>query len=195
MHNSGRRYSSRRPSQHIQPSPIDDNLEDEEEVVLPPNGRMRAVITGVVGGIITLIVHIRIVYANASLLNQGTHPGESVSSQATNIASLLGFWSFPIHLLIAFFLGMLVGWIAVKRNLGTLAGRLFGGIIGVGLFLAPYLPGYPGVITTTIVINEWFFAGLAVALVRLLLYIAAGGFMSWMGACLATRKHPYYRSR
>src|SRR5437667_3836887 len=117
MHNSDRRYPSRRPSQHIQPSPTEAYLEDEEEIVLPPNGRIRAMITGVVGGIITVIIHIRIVYANAPLLNQGTHPSESVSSQATNIASLLGFLSFPIHLLIAFSLGILVGWIAVKRNL------------------------------------------------------------------------------
>jgi hypothetical protein len=151
---------------------------------------------GAIGGIIVvLIIHVIIPYANAPLLNQGTHPGESVSSQATNLAFLLGFLSVPIDLLIAFFLGMLVGRIAVKRDLGTRAGRLFGGIVGVGPFLAHYLPGYPGVITTTIVINAWFFWGLAMALGQLLLYIGAGGFMSRMGACLATRKHPYYRSR
>ncbi len=195
MHNSGRRHSSRRPSQHIQPSPIEDYLEDEEEIVLPPNGRLRAVITGVVGGIITVIVHIRIAYAYAPLLNQGTHPGESVSSQATNLASLLGFLSVPIDLLIAFFLGMLVGRIAVKRDLGTRAGRLFGGIVGVGLLATHYIPGYPGVITTTIVINAQFLQGIGVAILLLLLYIRVGGFMSRMGARLATRKHPYYRSR
>jgi hypothetical protein len=188
MRNSDRRYSAQQ---------IEEGLHEEVAYDPPHNGLIPTLIIGCIGGIIALAIPIAIVLFNSSLFNAAA---DAASQNRTGLSyqmavSILG-WQCSgvfIDLLIAFAVGMIVGKIVVKRRLGFLAGAITGAIVYLGLFLAQYIPGYPGVITTD-ARGPWL-PGVLTALVLFLLWSGVGGLMSLLGARITTGRHPHYYSQ
>jgi hypothetical protein len=186
MPNSGRRYQSQTSSE--------DYL--EEEYVFPPNGWIYSIIIGIVGGIIALAVPVIIALANASLFNAGasaaSKAGEGIPDQLASSLFALQCVSTLIDLAIAFVVGMVARRIVVKWWLSLVAGAVTGAFVNLGLFLTHYIPGYPGVITTTSATGTWIehFLGF---IIPILLYAVVGGVTSLAGAYITPSKHPYYR--
>lgn len=176
-------------------SPFTENEQEEEQGdLVPPNALISSIIIGSIGGMIALAVPITIVLSNVSLYSAGSRPDASIQVDTL----IVGLWCLGVIIdqVLAFLTGMVVGKIAVKRKLGFLAGALVGGITYLGLFLVHYIPGYPDTITPrTGSINIG--AGLlAILLSIVLLAVSAliGGLMGLWGARLTTRRHPYYYS-
>jgi hypothetical protein len=183
----------------MHPPPIEDDLEEEQEALLPPNGLISSIIIGSIGGIIALAVPIAIVLINASLFREASHldPNTPPNQAAIQVANSVLAWqcsSAFVDLLIAFIVGMIVGKIAVKRKLGFLAGVLVGGIVFLGTFFAHYIPGYPDIISGSATTSTTGMAlvALLTTMIPLVIYALAGGLMSLWGTRITTRRHPYY---
>ena len=188
MSNSDRRNSSR------QSQDIDDNLYYEEEpaYTLPRNGLTRAIVIGFVGGLVALAISIGIVVSNASLFNEGARLGNNMPIGVASSILKIQLASLGIDLIIAFIVGMFVGWVAVKRWWGFLAGLAVEVVVQVGIFLAQYIPSYPGIIASKG--SNWIL-GVLIGIVIALFWIVVAGLISLLGTRIVTRKHPYYLMR
>jgi hypothetical protein len=186
MSNSDRRNSSRQSQE------IDQNLYYEEpEYTLPRNGLTRAILIGFVGGVVALAVSIGIVVFHASLFNEGARLGDNMPLE---VASAISSWSLvgvAVDIIVAFVVGLFVGRVAVKRSRGFWAGAIVGFVIQFGIFVAQYIPGYPGVISgngmTSLIQRVLGFV------TSIFFYALFGGLLGWLGTRIVTRKHPYYR--
>jgi hypothetical protein len=192
MPNSDRRNSSQQSQE------MDEYPYKEQEYTLPRNGLISSLIIGLIGGFIALAIPIAIVLINASLFSAAA---SAASKDETGLSYQLAIslltWQCSgvfVDLLIAFGIGMIVGKVAVKRKLGFLAGAITGGIVYLGIFFAQYIPGYPGVITTTGTSGTWL-PGFLTAIGLCLIWALVGGLMSLWGTTIATRRHPYYLLR
>ncbi len=186
MPNSGRRNGSQASSEDYV----------KEQYVLPPNGLRNSIIIGIIGGITALAVPVIIALANASLFNAGASAaskgGEGIPSQLASSLFALQCVSTLIDLAIAFGVGMAAARFVVKWWQSVVAGAVTGAIVQLGLFLTHYIPGYPGVITTTNATGTWFEHILAF-IIPLLFYAGVGVVASLAGASITPFKHPYYR--
>jgi hypothetical protein len=162
-----------------------------------PRGHLRkALIIGVIAGLIATLQGIIITVANASLYHTvSITPQNKLSlSLAEAVVGLLCLNLF-ISLIIYFAAGFITGKVAVDRRLGFLAGFAAEAVAYIFGYIVQQVPGYPSAHATG------FSGGLAglsggiiTALILLVLAGVIAGLVSFFGAWLATRRHPYYKS-
>jgi hypothetical protein len=176
------------------PSQSDDHPPTQRDARLPRRGLSSAVIAGALAGILAALLTIII-----TLLNAGTFHAASqqiaVDRLTVRTALALAAWellTFALALLIGFFVGLIVGKIAVQRRLGFLTGALAGAVFSLILFFVDLIPSYPGNLT----VNGPTTTGgsLVISFLFLCLWSVGGGLVSLFGTWLTTVSHPHYLS-
>lgn len=163
---------------------------------LPPGRVQKALIIGVIAGVVCAIQSIGITLFNATTY-QAFDTARDTAVKNALAFTIVGYatLTFVITLFICLIAGFITGKIAVQRRLGFLAGFIAGLIIDAISFVTHYIPNYPGnQHTNGIGIGDLgtAFGGLIVILIFLLIWGIIGGLVSLLGARMATRKHPYY---
>jgi hypothetical protein len=185
--------------------PFDDETEvdfdDSDELQgfvspeLPHNRFIKALIIGIVAGLLCAIQSVVITLVNSSTYQTYTSSGTQQSVQNALAFTLFGLacLTFSISMLICFFAGFVTGKVAVLRRMGFLTGFVAGAITYALSFLLNYIPGYPTHLASSGVRGLVAVgSGILASLIFLLLWGVIGGLVSLAGAWLATRKHPYY---
>src|SRR5713101_5661664 len=218
MRDANQQYPLHQPGGNGRHQPFDDNDEDEfddeevlQEAVQPgrepfhqrevpsspqlPRGRFKkTLLIGAIAGVIAVLQGIIITLANASLYHTvSTTPQDKLSlGLAEAVVGLLCLNLF-ISLIIYFAAGFITGKVAVDRRLGFLAGFAAEAVAYILGYIVQQIPGYPSAHATG------FSGGLAglsggiiTALILLALAGVIAGLVSFFGAWLATRRHPYY---
>ena len=150
-----------------------------------------------VAGILVAIITVVFTLVNAPLYQRAASLAKSNPTQLPlDVASSI-VWIFVltgiISLIIYFIAGFIIGRVAVARRLGFFGGFLASAIAQIIGYIIGQIPNYPGSLNTGFSSNPLKAGGgLIVALVFLVLAGLIGGLLSWLGARLATRRHPYY---
>jgi hypothetical protein len=161
---------------------------------LPRRGLQSAVITGIIAGVLTVLINVAITLLNIPLFQQALREGKNLTLNTA--FPLLGVecLNFFVSLVICFFAGFVIGRIAVRRQLGFIAGMLTGVINYLGSFVVRYIPNYPGNMTSNAPGGiEALTGGIVVVIVFLLIWGMIGGLVGLWGTWTASRKHPYYQ--
>ena len=219
MQNSDQQYPFHQPGGNGRHHPFDDDTVDVEggfqdpvepgqasfyQHESPSSPRLlrghfsKALIIGLIAGILCAIQSVVITIANASTYQEYITSGAQQTVQNALAFTLFGLacLTFFISMLICFIAGFITGKVVVARRLGFLTGFVAGVITYALSFLLNYIPGYPthlagsgsgGLIGVS--------GGIVVSLVFLLVWGLIGGLVSLAGAWLATRRHPYYYAR
>jgi len=195
MHNSERRHSSRRLPEDRDFSPIDETVEEDyqEEHAAPRRGWTYALIVGLVGGIITVIVPVGIVILNASLFNEA---GSAASKGGTGLSALLGpllIWQCVgviAEIILVFFIGRHIGKMTGKRWPGLVGGAVAGAVINLLILAAQYIPSYPGMLRT-INSNHMGYDPILAIVVPLAVYAVVGAIISFFGALTTANKYSH----
>ncbi len=175
-----------------------DDKDDLQGIVssqLPQNRFTKALIIGIVAGLICAIQSVVITLVNSSTYQTSVTSGTQQAVQNAIALTLLGLacLTFSISMLICFIAGFVTGKVAVLRRMGFLTGFVAGAIIYTLSFLLNYIPGYPTHLASSGVRGlVGVGSGILVSLIFLLVWGVIGGLVSLAGAWLATRKHPYY---
>ena len=153
-----------------------------------------------VAGILVGILNIVLTLVNAPLYRQAAQPlyVNHPSLMPLNIASaIFGLFLLTgvIGLIIYFIAGFITGKVAVARKFGFFGGFVASAIAQIIGFIVQYIPSYPGKInsgssSSSSPLNIG--GGTITALVILALVALIGGLLGWLGAKLATRRHPFY---
>lgn len=216
MRDADEQYPFHQPRGNGRHHPFDDDTEDDRgglpQAVQPeqaplhqrrapsspqlPRGRFsKALIIGVIAGLICAIQSVVITLVNAS-----TYQAYVTSSAQHTVQNALAFTifslaclTFVVSMLIVFAAGFITGKVTVARSMGFLAGFVAGVITYALSFLLNFIPSYPTHLASSsgsglIGVS----GGIVVSLVFLLLWGVIGGLVSLGGAWLATRRHPYY---
>ena len=163
--------------------------EEEYSLTLPERGLWYVVITGIVSGVLIMIVNIAITLSNSGAYQSAARAGSSISPTTAGVVAGLLCLNLFIELLIFGVTGYLVARRVTQRRLGFLAGAIGGAIAYLASFLVRYIPNYPGNTATSSATNG---ATIGITLIFVLVSALLGGLISFFGAWLATRKHPYY---
>lgn len=162
---------------------------------LPNNRLVKALIIGIVAGLLCAFQSVVVTLVNSSTYQTYETSGTQQSVQNAVAVTLLGLacLTFGISMLICFIAGFITGKVAVLRRMGFLTGFVAGAITYTLSFLLNYVPGYPthlasGGVRGLVEVGS----GLFVSLIFLLVWGVIGGLVSFAGAWFATRKHPYY---
>ena len=181
-------------------SPIDEQYDQDDTVLsaaeLPPDRTKKALLIGLVAGLLCVAQSIIITLVNASTY----HAFDTARDQAVKNAlafTIFGYamLTFFITLLLLLIAGFITGKIAVQRRSGFLSGFVAGLIIYGASFIINYIPGYPGnqhTSSTGPTDTGIVLGGIIIILVFFLVWGVIGGLMSLLGAWIATRRHPYY---
>jgi hypothetical protein len=187
---------SRQPFDDDTEVEIDDNDDFQEPVSpqLPQNRFTKALIIGIVAGIIAALQGIIFTLANASLYHTvSTTPQDKLSLDLAEAIFGLFCLNLFISLLIYFIAGFVTGKAIVERKMGFLVGFVAAAVSFILSLIVQQIPGYPNARGTGL---SGGLSGLAGGLLTILILLAIsgviGGFVSLVGAWLATRKHPYY---
>ncbi len=216
MRDAEQQYPLHQPGGNGRHHPFDDDTEDDlgglQEPVQPgqaplhqrevpsspqlPRGHFsKALIIGLIAGILCAIQSVVITLVNASTYQTYVTSGAQQTVQNALAFTLFGLacLTFFISMLICFIAGFITGKVAVARRMGFLTGFVAGVITYALSFLLNYIPGYPTHLASSgsgglIGVS----GGIVVSLVFLLVWGLIGGLASLAGAWLATRRHPYY---
>ncbi|HEY6287480.1 MAG TPA: YrzE family protein [Ktedonobacteraceae bacterium] len=172
-----------------------DELQESVSPQLPQNRFTKALIVGIVAGLLCAIQSVVITLVNSSTYQTYVTSGTQQTVQNAVALTLFGLacLTFSISMLICFIAGFVIGKVAVLRRMGFLTGFIAGAIIYSLSFLLNYIPGYPTHLTSSGVRGlVGVGSGILVSLIFLLVWGVIGGLASLAGAWLATRKHPYY---
>jgi hypothetical protein len=159
---------------------------------IPQRGLYYAVITGVIAGVFTALLTIVVTLVFAGTFHAASQQiavDRLTVKTALALAGLL-LLNFSLCLLAGFFVGLIVGKIAVRRRLGFLAGALAGAVFYLITFLASLIASYPGNLAgngTTITAGS-----LVISCLLLCLWSIGGGLVSLFGTWVATVRHPHY---
>src|SRR5215471_7179880 len=162
---------------------------------LPHNRFAKALIIGIVAGLLCAIQSVVITLMNSSTYQTYVTSGTQQSVQNAIAATLFGLacLTFGISMLICFIAGFVTGKVAVLRRMGFLTGFVAGAITYALGFLLNYIPGYPTHLSSSGVRGLGDVSGgIFVSLFFLLVWGLIGGLVGIAGAWLAPRKHPYY---
>ena len=152
-------------------------------------------IISLVAGILVAFINIVVTLVNAPLYQQAASYAKDPTHMPLNVASSI-FWLFVvtgiISLIIYFIAGFITGRVAVARRLGFYCGFVASVIAQVIGYIAGQIPNYPGSLNTGFSNPLKAGGGIIAALIFLVIAGLIGGLFSWLGARLATRRHPYY---
>jgi hypothetical protein len=173
--------------------PLEEDFEEQRGSSLPPNRTMRAIIIGVIAGVLCAAESVIVTLANAPIYQEASKAtGNELSSIATTIAGLACL-TFLISLVIYFVAGYITGKVAIVRRLGFLAGLIAGAVNYAASFLKQYIPNYPGNVPASGSPSAGAIVGGFLVIVGFLVVSGLiGGLCGWFGARVATRRHPYY---
>ena len=147
-------------------------------------------------GILVAIVNIIFTLVNTPLYRQAASYAKQPTLMPPNVASaIFGLFVLTgiISLVIYFIAGFIIGRVAVARRLGFFGGFVASAIAQIIGYIVGQIPNYPGSINTGFSSNPLKSGGgLIAALIFLVLAGLIGGLLGWLGARLATRRHPYY---
>jgi Mn2+/Fe2+ NRAMP family transporter len=190
MQNSEKHYPNRREARNAHYDEEAESYADE----IPTGGSTKALLIGLIAGIVGALVSVIITFLGSSLYQQAAMEANHTSATSTDfIVAGLNCLSFFVSLLVCFLAGFSTGKRAVLRKFGFFAGALAGAVMFLFSFLTRYIPNYPGNIVSQGATNVAAFSrGLIVSLVFLLIWFFIGGLIGLWGAGRATRKHPYY---
>lgn len=177
-----------RRSMHQREAPV--------QPTLPAGGARKMLGIALVAGILAAFANIITTLVNAPLYQQAASYAGHPSQMPLNIASaIFGLFVLTgvIGLVIYFIAGFITGRVAVARKFGFFGGFVASAIAQIIGFIVQYIPNYPGKINTGFSSNPLNVGGgLIAALVILVVVALIGGLLGWLGAKLATRRHPYY---
>ena len=188
MKNANSGYTPRRRSTYQNQAPA--------QPTLPAAGTRNMLSISLGAGILVALINIVFTLVNAPLYQEAASYASHPTNMPLNVASSI-FWIFVItsiiSLIIYFIAGFIIGRVAVARRLGFYGGFLASVIALVIGYIVQQIPNYPGTIDTGFSINPLKTAsGLIAALIILILAGLIAGLLGWLGARLATRRHPYY---
>ncbi len=165
-----------------------------DESLLPPNGLIKALLAGVIGGIVGIAIQVILTLLNASAFLQAASNKSQNPSGADYLVVGLACLNFLVAIVLCLGTGFVVGKIAVQRRSGFYAGALVAAIIYLASVVVNYIPNYPGHSTTNQAASVGAFSGgILISLVFLLVWMLLGGLFGLWGTRLATRNHPYYQ--
>lgn len=163
---------------------------------LPAAGARKMLSISLVAGIIAAITNVVFTLVNAPLYQQAASYANHPSQMPLNVASaVFGLFVLTgvIGLINYFIAGFIIGRVAVARKFGFFGGFVASAIAQIIGFIVQYIPNYPGKINSGISSNPLNIGGgLITALIILVLVALIGGLLGWLGAKLATRRHPFY---
>jgi hypothetical protein len=163
---------------------------------LPAAGARKMLSISLVAGIIAAITNIVFTLVNAPLYQQAASYANHPSQMPLNVASaVFGLFVLTsvIGLIIYFIAGFITGRVAVARKFGFFGGFVASAIAQIIGFIVGQIPNYPGKINSGVSSNPLNIGGgLITALIVLVLVALIGGLLGWLGAKLATRRHPFY---
>ena len=163
---------------------------------LPAAGARKMLSISLVAGIIAAVINIVATLVNAPLYQQAASYANHPSQMPLNVASaVFGLFVLTgvIGLINYFIAGFIIGRVAVARKFGFFGGFVASAIAQIIGFIVQYIPNYPGKINSGISSNPLNIGGgLITALIILVLVALIGGLLGWLGAKLATRRHPFY---
>lgn len=178
-----------------QPGPMHQRARPDEPQ-LPPRRVRNTLIIAIVAGFFGVVQTVIVTLANASLYRDAAQFAGRATQMPVGVAeTIFGLFCLTsgISLLIYLVAGYVIGKVSVDRRMGFFGGFVAGLLAQAIGFLIQYIPGYPGTV------NSGFSGGLAgfgggliTALVLTLLVALVAGLVSFLGALLATRRHPYY---
>ena len=148
-----------------------------------------------VAGILVAIINVVFTLVNAPLYQQAASYASHPNQMPLNVASaIFGIFLITsvIGLIIYFIAGFIIGRVAVARRLGFYAGFLASVISLIIGYIIQQIPNYPGSLNTGFSNPLKAGGGIIAALIFLIIAGLIGGLLSWLGARLATRRHPYY---
>ncbi len=166
----------------------------QRHAFLPQRGLYYAALAGVIAGVLAALLTIVIILVNTGTFQTATQQ-IAVDRLTVKTALALAAWellTFTLSLLIVFFVGLIIGRIAVRRRLGFLAGALAGAVFSLIMFFVNLIPGYSGNLTVNGMTTTT--GSLVVSFLFLCLWSMGGGLVSLFGTWVATVRHPYYLS-
>ena len=162
---------------------------------LPPGGVRKMLSISLAAGILVAIVNIFFTLVNAPLYQQAARYAKNPTQMPLNVASSI-FWIFVlegiISLIVYFIAGFIIGRVAVARRLGFFGGFVASAISLIIGYIVGQVPNYPGSLNTGFSNPLKAGGGIIAALIFLIIAGLVGGLMGWLGARLASRRHPYY---
>lgn len=162
---------------------------------LPAGGARKMFSIGLGAGIIVAIINVVFTLVNAPLYQTAARYAKNPTQMPLNVASSI-FWIFVVEgvisLIVYFIAGFIIGRVAVARRLGFFGGFVASVITLVIGYIIGQIPNYPGSLGTGFSNPLQAGGGLIAALIFLVIAGLIGGLMGWLGARLATRRHPYY---
>lgn len=162
---------------------------------LPPGGVRKMLSISLATGILVAIISIVVTLVNAPLYQQAASYANRPTQMPLNIASsIFGLFILTgvIALIIYFIAGFITGRVAVARRLGFYGGFVASAIAQIIEYIVGQIPNYPGSLKTGFSNPLNVGGGIIAALIFLIIAGLVGGLMGWLGARLATRRHPYY---
>jgi hypothetical protein len=148
-----------------------------------------------VAGILVAIISIVFTLVNASLYQQAARYANHPNQMPLNVASaIFGIFVITgvIGLIIYFIAGFITGRVAVARRFGFYGGFIASAIAQIIGYIAGQIPNYPGSLNTGFSNPLKAGGGIIAALIFLIIAGLIGGLLGWLGARLATRRHPHY---
>ena len=183
------------PASPLRQGPVHQR-EKPTSPTLPAAGARKTLSISLVAGILAAILNIVFTLVNAPLYLRAARFASHPSQMPLDVASaVFGLFVLTgvIGLIIYFIAGFITGKVAVARKFGFFGGFVASAIAQIIGFIVGQIPNYPGKINSGISSNPLNIGGgLIAALVILVLVALIGGLFGWLGARLATRRHPYY---
>ncbi len=163
---------------------------------LPRGHASKALIGGVILGVLVSIQGIVLTLKNASLYTEAAKYVKDPSKMPTGVATSI-FGIFALGLLISLLIyvigGMIIGRIAVHRRWAFIGGFV-GGLVSAAIgALLKFIPAYPDASSTGFGGSPLGMGGGLVALlISFVLLGVLAGALCLFGAWITTRRHPYY---
>lgn len=160
-----------------------------------PRGHVRkALLVGLIAGLLGILQNVIIVLANAAVFeNARKYTTQGVPLGVA--APLFGIQclSLFIGIIIYFSAGFIIGRVSVERRMGFIGGFVAGAVTIIVYAVLQQLPFYPNAGNTGFSGGfSGMSGGLVIGLILLIVLSALAGLVSLGGTWLATRKHPYY---
>ena len=170
-----------------------EEVEEETSFSLPARGIPYAIITGIVAGVLGVLLNLAITFLNAPLFQQAAKAGSNIAYNTALAIVGIQCLNFLLSVFVCYLGGYFVGKMAVQRRLGFYAGAIAGVLMYVVSLLVHYIPGYPGdTPANTPPETAGTMAGIITIVVFLFVWSFIGGLISLWGAWMATSRHPYY---
>lgn len=161
---------------------------------IPYGHARKALIVGLIAGILYEVGRVVITLTYADTYREGTK--YLLTDMPTSLSLTLtglGALGYLIGIVFFFLGGLLIGRIAVLRRWAFIGGFVGGVLCAIISSLLQQIPSYPSATHTGF---SGGFVGISGGLIVLLIYslilcLITGG-LTWVGAWLSTRRHPYY---